>query len=519
LHTIDYIVVALFFVLVAGIGLLALGKIHGSRDYFVAGGRIPWWLGGISHHVSGHSGVVFVAYAAVAYQHGFTLYVWWAGSIVIACFVGAYCFAPRWARLRAVLQIESPTEYLALRYNVVTQQIVAWCGVLLKLFDVGAKWASIGVLLHGFTGLPISTGIWISGGVSLFYITVGGLWADLYTDFVQFLVQVGAGLVLFVVVLQRLGGVSGLWTVWDRLPANHSQFFNGPYTPLFLAGYIAAAGLSYNGGTWNLAVRYIGAPSATSARKSALLSGWLYLVWPLFLFFPMWAAPVLLPGLADPSQSYVIMTRQLLPAGLVGLVLASMFAATMSMTTSDTNTISSVITRDILPKISARFRTLEQRRSLRIARITTLLFTFVTLIVGVEYERFGGILGLIILWFAALIGPVSVPMLFGLLPIFRHADARAAIGSIVAGLIAFAAVTWRGAAQEVRVLAPIASSIVVFAWVAWMNRHRPVPEAVAELLRGISGDEASQPGQVAAVVPTAIAIMPDGRDNRVTSND
>src|SRR5437763_8361184 len=44
----------------------------------VAGGKIPWWLGGISHHVSGHSGVVFVAYAEVAYQYGFTLYVWWA---------------------------------------------------------------------------------------------------------------------------------------------------------------------------------------------------------------------------------------------------------------------------------------------------------------------------------------------------------------------------------------------------------------------------------------------------------
>ena len=488
MQPIDYIVVALFFLLVAGIGLLALRKIQGSRDYFVAGGRIPWWLGGVSHHVSGHSGVVFVAYAAVAYQYGFTLYVWWAGSIVMACFAGARWFAPRWARLHAVLRIESPTEYLALRYNVAAQQIMAWCGVLLKLFDVGAKWASIGVLLHGFTGLPVSAGIWISGGVSLFYITVGGLWADLYTDFLQFLVQVVAGLVLFAAVLQRLGGVSGLWTVWERLPADHSHVFNGPYTPFFLAGYAAVAGLSYNGGTWNLAARYIGAPSAASARKSALLSGWLYAVWPLFLFFPMWAAPALLPGLADPGESYVIMTRQFLPAGLVGLVLASMFAATMSMTTSDTNTISSVITRDILPVLSARFRAMEQRQSLRIARLSTLLFTFVTLVVGVQAERFGGILGLIILWFAALIGPVSVPMLFGLLPAFRHADARSAIGSIGAGLAAFVICYLAGASQDFRVFAPIASSVTFFAFHAWLNRQRAVPPRVAELLRGISAD-------------------------------
>jgi Na+/proline symporter len=489
MYFIDYLVIAIFFLLVAVIGWMAVRKIDGSRDYFVAGGKIPWWLGGISHHVSGHSGVVFVAYAAVAYQFGFTLYVWWAGSIVVACVAGAGWFAPRWARLREARNIESPTEYLSLRYNVATQQLMAWSGVLLKLFDVGAKWASIGVLLHGFTGLPTSVGIWLSGGVSLFYITVGGLWADLYTDLLQFLVQVVAGLVLFVAVLTHLGGVESLWTIWDRLPAGHAHALNGPYTPIFLIGYVAASILSYNGGTWNLAARYIGAPSARSARNSALLSGGLYLVWPLFLFFPMWAAPLLLPNLADPTQSYVMLTKQFLPAGLVGLVLASMFAATMSMTTSDTNTISSVITRDILPVLSARYRGMDQRRSLRVARISTLLFTLLTLVVGVEADHFGGILGLIISWFAALIGPVSVPMLFGLLPSYRHADARAAIASILAGFVAFVITGYvMELEQGPRVLAPIATTFAVFSALAWLNRRRPVPAAVTELLRGLSTD-------------------------------
>ncbi len=487
MHPLDYAVIAIFLLLVAGIGWTAVRRIKGSSDYFVAGGRIPWWLGGISHHVSGHSGVVFVAYAAVAYQYGFTLYVWWAGSITLACAVGAFWFAPRWARLRAARAIESPTEYLAVRYSVATQQLMAWSGILLKLFDVGAKWASIGVLLHGFTGLPIATGIWLSGAVSLFYITVGGLWADLYTDLLQFAVQVVAGLILCVAVARQLGGWESAWTIWERLPAGHGDFLNGPYTPLFLLGYAAASTLSYNGGTWNLAARYIGAPSAVSARNSALLSGALYLVWPLFLFFPMWAAPLLLPNLADPSQAYVLLTQKFLPIGLIGLVLASMFAATMAMTTSDTNTISSVITRDILPVLSARFRGMDQRRSLRVARITTLLFTLLTLVVGIEAERFGGILGLIISWFAALIGPVSVPMLFGLLPVFRHADARTAITSIMGGFVAFVTVTYAlKTGAEWRVLAPIATSLCVFCAMAWWNRHRAVPVATAELIRCVS---------------------------------
>lgn len=489
MQVIDYVVIAVFLLLIAGIGWTAVRRIKGSSDYFVAGGTIPWWLGGISHHVSGHSGVVFVAYAAVAYRHGFTLYVWWAGSITVACLLGAYWFAPRWSRLRVALSIESPTEYLAMRYGTGTQQLMAWSGVLLKLLDVGAKWASIGVLLHGFTGLPVATGIWISGAVSLFYITVGGLWADLYTDLLQFAVQVVAGLVLFWAVLGQLGGVSGLWTVWDRLPAGHGQIFNGPYTPLFLVGYVVASTLSYNGGTWNLAARYIGAPSALSAKRSALLSGGLYLVWPLFLFFPMWAAPVLLPGLGDPTQAYVLLTQKFLPAGLIGLVLASMFAATMAMTTSDTNTVSSVITRDILPVWSARFRGLDGKRGLRLARLTTLVFTLLTLIVGLEAERFGGVLGLIISWFAALIGPVSVPMLFGLLPLFAKADARVAVGSIAGGFAAFVLTTYGlASAQEWRVLAPIATSMTVFCVGTWLNRGRVTPPAIADLLRRVSAD-------------------------------
>jgi solute:Na+ symporter, SSS family len=499
MQMLDYAVMALFFLVVAGIGFAAYRKVLGSRDYFVAGGRIPWWLGGISHHVSGYSGVVFVAYAAVAYQFGFTLYVWWALSIVIACLVGARWFAPRWARLRAVQNIESPTEYLTMRYNLATQQLMAWSGVLLKVFDVGAKWAAIGVLLHGFTGLPIATGIWLSGSVSLLYIILGGLWADLYNDLAQFAVQVVAGIVLFWAVAARLGGVESIWTLWDQLPEGHGRPFHGPYTPLFCVGMIMAWTLSYNGGAWALAARYIGAPSAQSARRSALLSGALYLVWPLILFFPMWAAPLLLPDLAEPSQSYVVLAQQFLPAGLVGLVLASMFAATMSMTASDTNTISAVITRDVLPVLAPRFRGMDQRRSLRMARLSTLLFMGMTLVIGVEAERFGGVLGLIISWFAALIGPVSVPMLFGLLPAFRHADARAAIASILGGFGAFVIVrSLPDATQALRVLAPITTSVIVFSGVAWLNRRRPVPAAISELLAALSSSAPPADRQVVA---------------------
>lgn len=294
MHLLDWLSVGMFFLVMVVIGFWSYKKVSGSGDFFVAGGKLPWWLSGVSHHVSGYSGAVFVAYAGLAYTHGFSLYIWWALVIFIAVVVGAFIMAPRWARLRINYNVESPTEYLSLRYNVPTQQLMAWCGVLLKLFDVGAKWAAIGILLNIFTGIPIIYGILISGIISLVYITIGGLWADVWTDFAQFVVQLVAGLIMFFVVLNMMGGMGSITGIWDRLPDANSQPFNEPYTFWYVIFFLFVVFLSYNGGTWNLATRFISSPSGKEAKKSALFSGVLYLIWPLFLFFPMWAAPIIL---------------------------------------------------------------------------------------------------------------------------------------------------------------------------------------------------------------------------------
>ncbi|GAB2553829.1 sodium:solute symporter family protein [Gracilibacillus alcaliphilus] len=487
---VDWFVIVLFMLLMVAIGFFSYKKVSGSKDFYVAGGKLPWWLAGISHHVSGYSGAVFVAYAGLAYTHGFSLYVWWALVIVVAVILGAFTMAPRWSRLRINYQVESPTEYLKIRYNVPTQQLMAWCGVLLKLFDVGAKWAAIGILLYVFTGIPIVYGVIISGVVSLIYITIGGLWADIWTDLAQFIIQMAAGFVMFFVVLSRFGGGwEGFTGIWSELPASHAQPFLEPYTIWYVIFYFFVVFLSYNGGTWNLATRYLSSPNAKAAKKSALLSGALYLVVPIFLFYPMWAAPLILPNLEDPTQSYGMLAQELLPAGLIGLVLAGLFAATMSMTSSDANTISAVITRDILPVVSDKFKGLSQKESLRVARITTFIFTFLTLIIGIQNEHFGGVLGLIISWFGALVGPISVPMLLGLFPAFKHSDSKAAFTSIIAGLFMFVVTKYLVTVPlSIEIGAPVIVSIIVFLGMGLLNRNKAVNPEVEKLVQAVSKD-------------------------------
>ncbi|MBK0331570.1 Na+:solute symporter [Brachybacterium sp. MASK1Z-5] len=504
----DWVVIAAYFVVMVLIGLYAKTKISDASDFYVAGGKLPAWLVGISHHMSGYSAAVFVGYAALAYTTGFAVYVWWALSITVACSIGAWLFAPRWPRLRQQLGIISPLEYLAKRFNVPTEQLLAWSGAALKVFDVAAKWVASAILLQVFAGLPIAWGILVVGGVTMVYSTIGGIWADVLTDLGQFLIQLVAAIAMIAIVMAKLGGFSSLWTMWDQLPKGHALPFNGDLTVWFFLAYCVISTLSYNGGTWNLAMRMISTENGAAARRSMVFSGVLYLIWPLVLFVPMWAAPLFLPDLADPEQSYALLAQQLLPAGIIGLVLAGMFSHTMAMTASDANAISSVVVRDIIPALRRDRGFLPERRELFMARLTTFLFITLSMGIALTADSFGGVLGLLIAWFGALVGPIAVPMLLGLLPAFRRSGSAAAITSWAVGLVVFALNKYvlagpidamgTASAQALTVAAPVLCSIVVFIAYGFV---RPAHSAeVDELVDSLSSD-ATAASTTAAVAP------------------
>ena len=371
---IAWLVLGAYFVLMVVVGYWARKRVKNASDFFTAGGSMPWWLSGISHHMSGYSSAVFVGYAALAYTQGISTYFWWALSIALSLLAGVNLFPGKWARMRQRLHVISPLEYLKIRYNLPTQQLIGWSGALLKIFDVGAKWSASAILLHVFANVPIPWGVLLTGGVTVIYSVMGGLWADALTDLSQFVIQLIAGFSILFATMVRLGGVSSLWRMWRLLPPDHLKPFHGDYTVVFAAAYFFVNILSYNGGGWSLAQRFIAAPTAKDARRSSLLSAALYLVWPPILFFPMWAAPILLPHLKDPTESYALLTRGLLPSGLIGLVLAGLFAHTMAMTSSDANAVSAVIVRDIVPVLRGGRQRLVDAKQLLLGRVTTFLF-------------------------------------------------------------------------------------------------------------------------------------------------
>ena len=486
----DWVVVVLFFAMILWIGIRSGKNINSSEDFFIGGGKIPWWLSGISHHVSGYSGVVFVGYAGIAYTQGMSIYFWWAVNIAIATAFGAVTIIPRWPRLRRALGIQSPTEYLKMRYNQSAQLLVAVSGIVTKLLDVAAKWTSMGLLLYGFTGIPIWVGVIVSGIISLIYIAIGGILADLWTDFVQFMVQIAAGL-----------GEYGLnfFTVFQAMPEGHFAVFNagrGQGSLSWTLLYFFVIFFSYSGGTWNLAARFISTSDGKEAKKAAMFSAGLYLIWPFILFFPMWCGPLLFPGMDQASAEatlYATLTNTFLPTGMVGLVLASMFANTMTMCNSDANTISAVLTRDILPIFKPEILTASEEKSLWYARTTTIAFTGLTVIIALFSDYFGGVTGLILTWFAALLGPTAIPLLLGLFPQFKHCDSLSAIASMIAGLGVFVA-TKMGVQLEadIALIAPLAASFVVYEGIGLYNQYiakKPVKPEIETLMEALGNKD------------------------------
>ncbi|MBO1337140.1 sodium:solute symporter family protein [Streptomyces sp. VRA16 Mangrove soil] len=519
MNSLDWVVLIGYFGIMVAIGIWSHKRVDNVSDFFTAGGKMPWWLSGISHHMSGYSAVMFTGYAGIAYTYGVTSFVTWSFPIAIGIAIGANLFAPRINRLRSRLHVASPLEYLKNRYNLPTQQALAWSGMLLKIVDVAAKWAAIATLLSVFTGISLNQGILITGAITAVYCTIGGLWADALTELGQFIIQLLAGVSMFVAVVIKLNDKNiGFFDAWNQPELQgHGKPLVGQYGAVFLLAFLFIKLFEYNGGMLNQAQRYMATGSAKEATRSARLSAILWLVWPVVLFFPMWMSPLLVHAQKpDGSDSYGLMTEQLLPHGLLGLVIVGFFSHTMAMCSSDANAIAAVFTRDIAPVVSAKARTWNQRSGLIAARLTTVVFLGLSMAVATQVNSptFKDIITVVIKWVAGLMGPIAIPMMLGLLRYFRKSGPTAALTSWAMGLFAFYLVNYPiddaiegGVALQYQVSVPLAVSLVLYIAIGFI-KPEDTPERDA-LIERINTDDDGPGTAGAAAVPSPAGAQDD----------
>ena len=285
---------------------------------------------------------------------------------------------------------------------------------------------AIGVFVSTATPLDLQTAIWVAGVIVVLYTVVGGLWAVVMTDMVQFIVLITAAMMLVPLSLYAVGG-------WEALSADKPDHFNllsGPKGEWsFLVVYYLMFAIK-NNGNWTFIQRFYSVRDEKAGQKMGLLTALLFLVFPVFFLIPAIASASLLPDLENKEMAYVAIALELLPEGVMGIMLAAMFAATMSSLDSEYNVMASVITTDIYQRL---FRPEAREKELMsVARITTLLVGLLVILGALFVDKFGGAFEASKLFTGLFAIPLVIPVIFGVLT--RKANASGAILSLIFGV-------------------------------------------------------------------------------------
>lgn len=350
--TIDYVVIAAYMVLMVGIGVYAARFNKNASDYFRGANRIPWLVAGLSSFMSGFSAWTFTGAAGLAYQHGLIAILLYLGN-ALTFLLGYWVFAVRWRRAR----ISTVMEYLVERFDERTRQAFSWTTVLFQLFTGASMLYGLGLFVASTCNLPLVWTIFGSGVVILAYCVIGGLWAVVITDFLQAVILMPFTVVMVAVSLERVGGLGGLMR--GLPPELTSIHLTADMGWLYVACWTFMVSFGYN--TSAMAQRYFSVADERAAKKVAFLCFALFVLGAFIWFIPPLAMRVLYPdlravwpGLANPHEaSYAVASLTLLPNGLVGIMLAAMFSATMSSLSGLFNVHAAVVSKDIYQRLVA----------------------------------------------------------------------------------------------------------------------------------------------------------------------
>jgi len=428
---VDYLVIGLYAFLMVRVAFYVLRFNRGAAEYFRGGSRIPWLVAGLSCFMSGFSAWTFTGAAGVAYRSGVAAIALYVGN-ALSFLLGYFVFARLWRRSR----ITTVMEYLSARYNPVTHQIFSWTTILFQLFTSASTLFGLSLFISAACGFPVTWTIIAAGGLIIFYCVLGGLWAVVVTDFLQASILMPFCLVLVVLSLARVGGVSGL--IHSLPPGMKTLQFSGEFGWLYVLSWTIMVSFGYN--TSAMAQRYFSVDDEHSARKVALLCCGLFFVGAFVWFIPPMAMRVIYPNLpalkaALPSPSeaaYAVASLTLLPHGLIGVMLAAMFSATMANLSAQFNFKSAILTKDMYQSLFRK--SAGERELLIVGWITTFLIGGATTVLAAMMAISGQSVFQVMLRFNTLISlAYGPPALLGL--VVRRTPQWSGLASFVTGLV------------------------------------------------------------------------------------
>ena len=422
------IVVIIYMSLMIGVGLYFYRFQKGAEDFFKGGSCIPWWAAGISTYMSGFSAYSFVAIAYLVANYGAAGIVVETGP-AIAYLVALLIFAVRFNKARVL----TPIEYLEKRFGAATRQIIAWGNVLRQLFGGGRLYA-VAILISTLTGFGRTEAIIGCGLVIILYSVLGGLWAVVVTDVIQFIVLFLTVIPIFVLSIIKIGGFgellfnapAGTFAIPALSSMDKGWIWIAAWWTVYMVNYNSHPGLIQ---------RFASTASPKEARKSAGLTFCLAIPHSILLFLPIliYRSWGFFEQNMDKETVYGYIAHDLLPPAMIGIVIAAMLAAAMSALDTEYNIQSAIFVNDVYHRKIRK--NASDKELLLVGRLSVVILALENIGIALmihlvdhlnayEYAKI----------FAVLIAVTSgIPLLVGI--IYKKATQKGAILAMIIGFI------------------------------------------------------------------------------------
>jgi solute:Na+ symporter, SSS family len=432
----DYAVLGFYFLLILAIGFGFRGVNKDSSDYFRGSGSMLWWIVGASAFMQQISAFTFTGVAGKAYLDGsIVTVVFFANALG---YLANYLWtAQRFRQMRLITPIQAVRE----RFGPGNEQFFTWIQVPISVLYAAIWLNSLSVFVSAVFDVNFLLALVVTGVVVIVASVVGGSWAAVATDFVQMLVMmlittVAAALVFF---HPAIGGVSGFLAKVPTRYFNWTEIARPEIVYLWVIGSFAKQMFGLN----NLmdSSRYLCARDSRHAKRAALMACILMLIGPFVWFIPPMAAGILAPSLGarfpqlqNPADgAYVFMGLQTLPAGMMGLLLCGMFAATMASMDSALNRNAGILVKNFYQAVMAPNAT--EARQLRVGKLTTALLGATVIASALLLTRFEdlSLFDLMLLYGGLVALPASIPLTLGIF--IKRTPPWSGWSTVVIGLI------------------------------------------------------------------------------------
>jgi SSS family transporter len=431
----DYIVVAFYLVFMFLLGPIYKSFSKTSSDFFRGGGGMLWWVVGSSAFMTTFTAWAFTGGAAKAYETGTFFLVLFVCNIVSLFFCYFFVVA-KYRQMRIITVMEGVRK----RFGKTSEQILTWLLILIRILWGGAALYTVAVFMVSVFNVPMPILIIILGLVITLMTVFGGSWSATAGDFVQMIVVTIVTITIGVLTLVKVGGIRSFI---DNIPAHHLDWtlFDRPGIIVAFIITLCINQLIQMNSLIEGAARFIFVKDAREAKKAI----WVQIIGMVLLsciwLVPPMAAVGLHPNLAseypklnNPNEAaYVAMATDLLPTGLLGLLVCAIFAATVTSLNSQLNIVGGSFVRNIY--IQVMRKNASEKEQILVGRIFILIYGLSWILLGLCFQQIKGLrLFDLTLLMAASIGlPLAAPLFLGIF--FKKTPPWAGWSTMLAGFI------------------------------------------------------------------------------------